>query len=318
MKPARVTAIFRNPIGRMEVKDVSMTKASAQTLRLLMPQWQGGALPAYHFGAQMLNWLAPQTSDKTITVPVDEPTGAELPVQDGIVARTTLLRQADAAAAILEEEAPAQIVVLGGDCLVDLAPFAYLSTRYPDDLAILWVDCHPDITTPEHYDHAHAMVLGNLLGEGDNDFVARVKHPVAAKNVMYAGMSDMLPSEWDFVRAHGMKMATPTELAASSDKVIDWFRDTGAKHLAVHLDLDVLDPKFFRSLYFSNPVDAPGAFGATPEGRMTMHQVVRLLNDVAVVADVVGLGIAEHLPWDAIALKDMLQNLPLLNKKGLK
>ena len=30
-------------------------------------------------------------------------------------------------------------------------------------------------------------------------------------------------------------------------------------------------------------------------------QLVRLLNDVAAQVEVVGLGITEHLPWDAIA-----------------
>ncbi|TPW26767.1 arginase family protein [Martelella alba] len=291
-----------------------MTEASSKTLRLLMPQWQGGTLPAYHFGAQMLNFLAPVTTGETITVPVAAPSGDDLPVEDGIVARTALLQQADAAATILSEQSPDRIVVLGGDCLVDLAPFAYLSERHGDDLAILWVDSHPDILTPDHFSHAHAMVLGNLLGKGDNDFSSRVKHPVKPQNVMYAGLYDMMPLEWNFVRGNGMAMATPAELADSSEKVLDWFRSTGASRLAIHLDLDVLDPKFFRSLYFSNPLDAPGAFGATPEGRMTMDQVTRLLNDVAAVADIVGLGIAEHLPWDAIALKNMLESLPLIGQ----
>jgi arginase len=45
---------------------------------------------------------------------------------------------------------------------------------------------------------------------------------------------------------------------------------------------------------------------------MTIPQVVRLLDDVSAEADIVGLGITEHLPWDAIALKDMLSKLPLL------
>ena len=42
------------------------------------------------------------------------------------------------------------------------------------------------------------------------------------------------------------------------------------------------------------------------------HRPDRLVGDVAAVADVVGLGIAEHLPWDALALKNMLARLPLI------
>ncbi|RMS43544.1 hypothetical protein ALP66_04865 [Pseudomonas amygdali pv. photiniae] len=37
-----------------------------------------------------------------------------------------------------------------------------------------------------------------------------------------------------------------------------------------------------------------------------------MLTDVASAVDVVGLGIAEHLPWDALALQNMLTKLPLL------
>ncbi len=293
-----------------------MSQTHPKNLRLLMPQWQGGDLPAYHFGAQMLNFLAPTTTTETAVVPVDLPTGEDLPIENGIVARSALLRQADAAADILHNQKPDTITVFGGDCLVDLAPFAYLNERYEGDLALLWVDSHPDILTPEHYTHAHAMVLGNLLGEGDRDFTARVKRPIKPTNVMYAGMNDMMPIEWDFVRSHEMKIATPAELAVSSDKVLDWFKSTGATHLAIHLDLDVLDPKFFRSLYFSNPMDAPGTFGAIPEGRMTMDQIVTLLRDVGGIADIVGLGITEHLPWDAIALSNMLKQLPLIKESA--
>jgi arginase len=46
-----------------------------------------------------------------------------------------------------------------------------------------------------------------------------------------------------------------------------------------------------------------------------MQQVVRLLADVSQIVDVVGLGITEHLPWDAIELKNMLARLPLIGER---
>jgi arginase len=45
---------------------------------------------------------------------------------------------------------------------------------------------------------------------------------------------------------------------------------------------------------------------------MTPAQVVRLLNDVAGACDVVGLGIAEFLPWEAIETRNLLRQLPLI------
>jgi len=287
---------------------------SGKTLRLLIPQWQGGNLEEYHFGARLLAWLAPAATGPVATVEVAEPDGVRLAREDGIVARSVLLQQLDRAEQILRMETPDKVVVLGGDCLVDLAPFAYLNERYEGDLAILWVDAHPDVMTPQQTAHAHAMVLGNLMGQGDTDFTRRVARPIKPERVMYAGLYDMSPAEWATVEQLGLRIATPSQLMASSQPVIDWLRSTGARHVAIHFDLDVIDPAQLRSLYFTRPGAAPDAFAGIPQGRMTIPQVIRLLNDVAEQVEVVGLGITEHLPWDAIAIRDMLRALPLIGK----
>jgi arginase len=45
-----------------------------------------------------------------------------------------VLQQARAAREAIERHDPDRIVTLGGDCLVDLAPFAYLNRRAEVDL----------------------------------------------------------------------------------------------------------------------------------------------------------------------------------------
>ncbi|MBL7258806.1 arginase family protein [Actinoplanes sp. LDG1-01] len=46
-----------------------------------------------------------------------------------------------------------------------MAPFAALAERYGDDLAIVWIDSHPDIGTPaSHYPGFHAMAVAALTG----------------------------------------------------------------------------------------------------------------------------------------------------------
>jgi arginase len=286
--------------------------SSDKTLRLLFPQWQGGNNPPYHFGAQLLAWLAPDPRGPVAEVPVAVPGAEPLPLEGGIRGRSALLQQMRSARAIIDEHAPDRLVVLGGDCLVDLAPFAYLNERYAGDLAVLWVDAHPDVLTPADFANAHAMVLGNLLGEGDADFAGAVKRPLKPANVMYAGLMETMPVESAVIERLGLQHASPAQLAHSSEAVLQWFRATGARHLAIHLDLDVLDPRAFRSLLFANPQMPEGTFDGVAQGKMPIAQVVRLLADVARIADVVGIGIAEHLPWDALALKDMLSRLPLI------
>jgi arginase len=66
--------------------------------------------------------------------------------------------------AAIDRHGPEAIVTLGGDCHVDLAPIAYLSERYGDDLAVLWVDAHPDIMGTDQVPYAYAHVLAMLMG----------------------------------------------------------------------------------------------------------------------------------------------------------
>ena len=296
-----------------------MTDTNNRTLRLLFPQWQGGNNTAYHFGSQLLNWLAPETAGPVEKVAVPQPNGAALQSEDGIVARRALLDQVGDARRLIEKHRPDRLVVLGGDCLVDLAPFAYLNERYDGELAILWVDTHPDVITPNESGHGHTMVLGNLLGEGDPEFTAGVKRPIKPQNVMFAGRRDtstdfpeILAKETEMFERLGLRTAGPEQLADTSEPVLEWLSSTGAKHLAIHLDLDVLDPKLFRSLLFSNPDPSVPSVDTYPSGRMKMEQIVRLLSDVGKAVDIVGLGITEHLPWDSLALRNILAELPLI------
>lgn len=290
-----------------------MTAPQDITLRLIFPQWQGGNQAGYRLGARLLAWLAPEHAGPVEEVSVLPSTCDALPVEGGLVARTALLRQLTEARRLVDKHQPDRIVVIGGDCLVDLAPFAYLNERYDGELAVLWVDTHPDIMTPQQFQHAHAMVLGNLLGIGDADFVRAVSRPIKPKNVLLVGMHD--PSEWEAseIRRMGLQSVAPAALRRNgSMPVLDWFKSTGARHLAIHFDLDALDPAMFRALLFAKPDAGAGAFDGIAQGELTIEQVVSLLRDVALVADVVGLGITEHLPWDALTLQEMLRRLPLI------
>ena len=64
------------------------------TLRLNMPQWQGGNRHKYYFGSELLAWLAPPANGPVETIAVPEPKpGEALEVEDGILGRKALLRQ---------------------------------------------------------------------------------------------------------------------------------------------------------------------------------------------------------------------------------
>lgn len=135
--------------------------AQNETIRLIYPQWQGAEIAkwitevpnpeeasrGYYLGAQLLNFLAPDNGQKTFTVPVATAI-TERKITDGVLDRDVLVNQTKAALDILKIENPDKIVTLGGECSVSVVPFTYLADKYKDDVAMIWIDAHPDITLP--------------------------------------------------------------------------------------------------------------------------------------------------------------------------
>ncbi|RAR43896.1 arginase family protein [Paenibacillus sp. MDMC362] len=303
-----------------------MTK---KTIRLLMPQWQGGNNPNYSFGAELLAWLAPDNDQPLIHVPVQAYDGTPLENENGMNGRQQLLEQLKAAHHLIEAHQPDRVIMFGGDCLVEQAPFAYLNERYGGELGLVWIDAHSDLVNYVGYDNGHAVPLGNLLGEGDEEFAKHVKTPLKPENVFIAGLAapteeevaviseafqrlGVAPTEPDteMIQRLGIRTAGTKELAGSTESIKEWIKESGIKHLAIHLDLDVLDPKVFRSVLFANPEEP---FNLSPEGTMQLPQLLSLLKELSEETDVVGLGITEHLPWDSINLKKLLGEIPILN-----
>src|SRR5262249_38308490 len=107
-------------------------------LRLVWPEWQGAgsssvralapefpfdiARRGYTVGTKALQAVLPEHDGPTAFIPVDLD-DAGLEERDGVEAKTAVLRQLDAALAIIREHDPARITTLGGDCGVSMAPF---------------------------------------------------------------------------------------------------------------------------------------------------------------------------------------------------
>jgi len=280
-----------------------------------MPQWQGGNNHAYFFGAQLLAWLAPETDGPVEEVNVTFDENRQLENENGIVGRSEIIPQIQNSKELIEKHSPESLVVLGGDCLVDLAPFAYLQEKYGDDLGILWLDAHPDIMTSAEFEHSHASVLRALMGEGDSDLTQFVSTPIAANKIMYAGVNNESDFEADFLKERSMRVCRPEEIQSNITSIQQWVEEEQIKVLAIHLDLDVLSTANFGSLLFENPNVPEDAYEGIAQGEITMADVVKVINVASEKTQVVGLGIAEHLPWDSLNLKNMLEQLPLLGKK---
>ena len=293
----------------------NITMAQDNTLRLIYPQWQGGdiakwitevkdpeqASRGYYLGAHLLDFLAPSTGQKTLTVPVSTELCKRV-VTDGVLDRDAIAQQTRAALDILDIEKPDRIVTLGGECSVSVVPFTWLASKYPDDVAVIWIDAHPDITLPRDvYPAYHAMAVTALMGDGDKKILAQLPAKIDPSRILFVGLRDW---ERDEIKVrqneYGIKHLTPEETVSGSEKVIEWLRNTGASNVAIHFDMDVLDP---------NEIIA--AVGVVPD-EMKIAEVVRVINDVAKEKNLVGLTVAEPMPRTAIILKEMLNQLPLL------
>ncbi|RYJ18127.1 arginase family protein [Rahnella variigena] len=285
---------------------------TSKTLRLLFPQWQGGNNPPYHLGSLLLSYLSPESDGPVESVPVDEPTTEPLVEVDGINAKPQIIRQLKDAAALIEKHDPDSIVVFGGDCLVSLAPFSHLLNKYGDKLGVLWIDSHPDVQTAKQYPNAHAHVLGALIGTGDKDLLAHVATRLNPSKIMIAGIHDPLTYEAEYLAHHNIATIGPEQIKDEGKDVIEWIEKENIEYLAIHIDLDVLDPSLFRSVLFARPGRGEHDFGDVAEGKLTIENVLNLIAQATSKAQPVGLTIAEHLPWDMLNLKNMLSALPLI------
>lgn len=303
----------------MGVEKRDLATAQSSTLRLIMPEWQGGDYDLsvssgelYPLGARLLAFLAPESDAETIKVPVEEyrpDQGREK--ENGVLHQDVVIRQMKSAMAILKDKKPARVVTFGGDCLVSQAPFDYLNGRYAGEFGILWIDAHPDISTPANYDREHAMVLGNLLGGGDAVMAKWVEHPIEPGKVLLVGLDrfNSVP-ESEIVNALGLLAIKPADIADTSEAVIKWINDRHVEKLAIHLDLDVLDPAGFYSQLTRDPF-ASEKF-PTVTGKLDLRLIGRLLSDVSAASDIVGLTFAEFMPWDALYLQKLMHGLPIM------
>lgn len=288
-------------------------KKETTPLRLIYPQWQGGIIdhwmpdiPAqdssrgYYLGAQLLNLLSPESNQKTVKVPVSLDID-DRAVEKGISARRVIVKQTRAALDILHDHQPERILTLGGECSVSVVPFTYLASKYPDDVAIVWIDAHPDICLPyDEYKGYHAMALTACLGMGDEEIIKMLPAKYDASKALIVGLRSWDDGMQQRQKELGIKGLAPDEVADNSSAILEWLEKTGASKVVIHFDLDVIDP-----------ADMIAGVGVEPNGMKT-EEVVRVINDIAARYDVVSLTVAEPMPRIAIKLRNMLHQLPLL------
>jgi arginase len=289
---------------------------SGTTLRLLFPQWQGAgrdmvahltpdipieqARRGYATGTAVLQAMLPPHDGPTATVPVSSQED-ESGIEGGVESKAVIVKQLGDALAVIADFDASRIVTIGGECSVSVAPFASLAAKYGDDLAVVWVDSHPDVGTPaSKYAGYHAMAVAVLLGHGDPDVIRLLPATVPAAHVALAGLHSWTEDDFPNAAQWGVATFSPNALRESSQPLLEWLTATGCARLAVHLDVDVVDSD---EQYFG--------LGGEPGG-LTSTEVRRLIADLESACDVVGFTIAEYIPRQVMAVQRLLHEMPLL------
>lgn len=98
----------------------------------------------------------------------------------------------------------------------------------------------------------------------------------------------------------GIESIKIADMSVNNNKVLEWLKNSGVSKVAIHFDLDVLDPN-----------ELTAVVAADPDG-LKIDKALNIINDIAQNYDLVGLTVAEHLLRVAIKLQKILNNLPLL------
>ena len=286
-------------------------------LRLLWPQWQGAgtssvealapefpldvARRGYAVGTAVLEAILPPHDGPTVTAPVTM-SDEGLEERDGVEAKAVILEQLARALELIRRHDPARILTLGGECSVSVAPFSELARRYGEDLAIVWIDAHPDVGTPQsEYPGYHAMAVATLTGHGDPVVQELLPATFSPDRVALVGLHSWAEDDFPNIAEWGIQSFGPDELRESAGPLLDWIAATGCSRVAIHFDVDAVD---------SNEIVL--GLGIEPDG-LTSAEVRRIVADIDGAVDVVGFTIAEFIPRQVMHLRQILNGFPLVS-----
>ena len=277
-----------------------------KTIRLLYPDYVSGGLDTYFFGANLMAHILPRNDNQPlIKVEITPPDGMEKKITEGIYGKEEVLSGIKDAMKKIEAENPDRIITIGGNCMVSQAPFDYLHGKY-ENTGIIWIDSHPEVSTvKDGYPNAHAMVLGSLIGYGDSVLSDLMMNPkFKPDEILYVGLQSLHEYQQKFLDDVGVNYKIQTQEFISNEEIGVFLRKFD--HVLVHLDIDVLDEQLFHSTYFANPELVGDGSGG---GKMTLEKLSEVLRVIEGQSDIVGLTIAEYLPFDEHRLHNMFAGI---------
>ncbi|KAG9827451.1 Ureohydrolase, partial [Aureobasidium melanogenum] len=148
------------------------------------------------------------------------------------------------------------VLTLGGDHSIAIGTISgtakAIRERTGREMAVIWVDAHADINTPETSDsgNIHGMPVAFLTGlakEDKEDCFGWIKDDqrVSVKKLVYIGLRDIDRGEKKILREHGIKAFSMHDIdrygiGKVMDMALGWIGSDTPIHLS--FDIDSLDP----------------------------------------------------------------------------
>lgn len=265
----------------------------ASRMRLLCPEWQGCKSPKVHAGAR---WLADVFFKGENHVCIDAPVQEELHWQDGVIGIASIAPRFLQTCQLLSELKPSHLFMIGGTCGTEAAPISYLNNLYAGDLAVVWLDAHADMNTPQTSPSGdfHGMVLRTLLGEGPPALCSEILRPLTASQVFLAGTRNFDLAEQEYITQSQVPIFSDLTSAAVR-RLQEAIENAGFRRVYIHLDVDVLNP-----LSFSDSL-MPTAGGPG------LNDISECLESLRKSFDVVGTSIVEYCGQSEQSRNQLLQ-----------
>lgn len=148
------------------------------------------------------------------------------------------------------------VLTLGGDHSVAIGTVAgsakAIRERMGKEIAVIWVDAHADINTPELSEsgNVHGMPLGFLTGlakEDKKEYFGWLNDDnlINVKKLVYIGLRDVDPAEKKILKDNGIKAFSMHDIDKHGiGRVVEMATDYIGADTPIHLsfDVDALDP----------------------------------------------------------------------------
>lgn len=221
---------------------------------VIVPQWQGSpssrAMQLID-GAHAIAGDLPRAWCTTVDVPLEAGESVQTRVQRFSTLRRTR-ELVDLELALLSDP----VMLIGGDCGAAVGAVAHAVRHHPDT-AVVWLDAHPDLHTPETSTSGafSGMALRAVLGDGA-DGLTLPRGSVPPGRLVLAGAREYEPAEEDAATELGLTTLEASDLSRP-DALADAVAATGASAVYIHVDLDVLDPAAMSGVTASVPFGVP-------------------------------------------------------------